>query len=86
MSRMKDLYTEMQLLAAEYPERDEYGNVIGYWLYERTDRISGPYPSRESAESKRNEVSANGMLSGYNVVTGHVFTSRGTFVRELPDD
>jgi hypothetical protein len=74
-------------LAANFPERDSRGYVIGYYLYAgagRTERLAGPFATRAALEADK--ACAPLIKAGWGrVVVGHVFTASGHIVR-VEDD
>ncbi|MCZ4066448.1 hypothetical protein O1W71_02040 [Microbacterium sp. H37-C3] len=73
---------ELESIARAFPMRDGRGYVTGYYVYRRginSGREAGPFATLEEAETARDAVSTMDTL---DIVCGHVFTSRGTIVRQ----
>lgn len=73
---------ELATIAATFPMRDRRGSVTGFYMYRRginSGREAGPFPTIAEAEAARD---ASTSLDALDIVCGHVFTSRGTIVRE----
>lgn len=70
---------ELEAIAAKYPARDSHGYVIAFYnCHPLEGRQSGPHVTIDDAEEAKRHLD----LGPYNTVCGHVFTSRGTIVRE----
>lgn len=71
--------TELEALAQKYPERDWRGYIIGFYNYAPMgERESGPHATAEEAKEAQRGLG----VGPYNILCGHVFTSRGTIIRE----
>lgn len=73
---------ELERIARDFPMRDGRGNVTGFYVYRRglnPGREAGPFATIEEAETARDAVKS---LDALDIVCGHVFTSRGTIVRD----
>lgn len=71
--------SELEALAQKYPERDSRGYIIGFYNYAPMgERESGPHATIAEAEDAQRGLG----IGPYNIICGHIFTSRGTIIRE----
>ena len=73
-----DHANELVRLSETFTERDSRGYVLGFYNYTpQGERVSGPHVTAEEAQEAQRGLG----LGPFNILCGHIFTSKGTIFR-----